>query len=500
MLVGRTWQAWGLVLLLLIAGCAAAACSSAPGARRADAPPLPPIEVPVSPRAGGGPAPRAADSILQAHLREAVARLGDPDEPRGPVARLLGLLNTADGPTLLGVLNTGTGIAAKEPPETVRVSAKSETSRLPPEVIRDTVRAGFAPFRRCYQQVLVSSPELAARVETTFVIDPAGKVTGAKSTSAAMPPAALTCIEKAFGALKFPAPSGGVVKVTYPIVFSPAGDAGAEVTPSRPAAAPPPSAPPPGGRPPIVKVTVGLDDVVPRAPPPDGPWPIVAVEGTAVSLDGAVVARASAPGAEPEREVLEPLRDALAARRTKWIASHPGARFPDVVGVRFDPAVPLGVFRVVLRSAVRAGFQRLFVQSASDPNVVAAILAHVRGSELEGEVLEIRVDEPTLLASVARGELVLRWSTFTTIAAEDRSPFAASDVAPRLCASWRAHGVHRAPEDRQRDHLVLELAEAGTVADLETFTRAAASCLRPRRAADGTSRAMPAFWVSVRGD
>jgi hypothetical protein len=96
------------------------------------------------------------------------------------------------------------------------------SGHLPPEVIQRIIRQNFGRFRLCYENGLRVNPTLAGRVTVRFVIDRAGAVsTAANGGSDFTDPAVVSCVVRAFYALSFPQPEGGIVTVTYPIVFSP---------------------------------------------------------------------------------------------------------------------------------------------------------------------------------------------------------------------------------------------------------------------------------------
>jgi hypothetical protein len=96
------------------------------------------------------------------------------------------------------------------------------SGRLPAEVIQRIVRQNFGRFRMCYQQGLTKNPTLQGRVESRFVIDRTGAVTQVMNGASDLPDAAVnSCVLSAFYGLSFPAPDGGIVTVTYPIMFAP---------------------------------------------------------------------------------------------------------------------------------------------------------------------------------------------------------------------------------------------------------------------------------------
>ena len=81
-------------------------------------------------------------------------------------------------------------------------------------------------FRLCYErEINAENPNLAGRVGTTFVIGAQGRVTeaGVASTSLNHAPTE-RCILNVIKRIDFPVPrGGGMVQVSYPFKFSPAG-------------------------------------------------------------------------------------------------------------------------------------------------------------------------------------------------------------------------------------------------------------------------------------
>ena len=127
-------------------------------------------------------------------------------------------------------------------PPSIRMGATTVSGRLPPEVIQRIVRQNFGRFRFCYQNSLLTSPNLTGKVVIKFEIDKTGAVSSAavvKDTS--MPDKAVSsCVQRAFTGLLFPEPEGGgKVIVTYPILFAPGEPAPA----AAPTPAPAPAAP-----------------------------------------------------------------------------------------------------------------------------------------------------------------------------------------------------------------------------------------------------------------
>jgi Ca-activated chloride channel family protein len=108
----------------------------------------------------------------------------------------------------------------------VRMGAVNVSGRLPPEVIQRIVRQNFGRYRLCYENGLRSNPDLRGRVSVRFVIDREGRVSNVANGGSDLPDASVvSCVVRGFSGLMFPQPEGGVVSVTYPIVFAPEGAA-----------------------------------------------------------------------------------------------------------------------------------------------------------------------------------------------------------------------------------------------------------------------------------
>ena len=87
---------------------------------------------------------------------------------------------------------------------------------------RGIVRQNFGRFRLCYENGLRSNPNLQGRVSVSFTINTDGSVSGVTGSGDLPDSGVVGCVTKAFFGLAFPQPEAGVVKVTYPISFSPA--------------------------------------------------------------------------------------------------------------------------------------------------------------------------------------------------------------------------------------------------------------------------------------
>jgi hypothetical protein len=108
-------------------------------------------------------------------------------------------------------------------PPRVRMGATSVSGRLPPEVIQRIVRQNFGRFRLCYENGLRNNPNLQGRVSVRFVIGRDGRVSNVGGGGDIPDGGVVSCVTRAFYGLSFPQPEGGIVTVSYPIVFTPGG-------------------------------------------------------------------------------------------------------------------------------------------------------------------------------------------------------------------------------------------------------------------------------------
>ncbi|WP_224248970.1 TonB family protein [Hyalangium gracile] len=96
---------------------------------------------------------------------------------------------------------------------------------LDKEVIAKIIRQHQNEIKYCYESELNKNPSLAGKVAVAFTIDPAGAVADASVTETTLNNStAENCMLSRIRRWKFPEPKGGgVVAVTYPWLFSPAG-------------------------------------------------------------------------------------------------------------------------------------------------------------------------------------------------------------------------------------------------------------------------------------
>lgn len=129
-----------------------------------------------------------------------------------------------DASAVASAISEAEAVIAKHPPVTCE---RRISGRIPPEVIQGIVRHHFGSMKRCYEDALARDPTLAGRVATKFVIGRNGDVGPVMDMNMSQPPdelpdeAARRCVVRAFAALEFPRPKGGIVTVVYPLVFQP---------------------------------------------------------------------------------------------------------------------------------------------------------------------------------------------------------------------------------------------------------------------------------------
>jgi hypothetical protein len=104
----------------------------------------------------------------------------------------------------------------------MQVGDTQVNGRIPAEVIQRIVRQNFGRFRLCYENALHTNPSLSGRVAVKFVIDRSGAVSLATDGGSDLPDQGVVgCVVRGFQNLSFPQPDGGLVTVTYPLVFTP---------------------------------------------------------------------------------------------------------------------------------------------------------------------------------------------------------------------------------------------------------------------------------------
>ena len=97
---------------------------------------------------------------------------------------------------------------------------------LSKETIRRVIHRHLAEVRACYEQRLISRPDLQGRISVRFIIASSGLVQGAASVGSDLRDATTEqCVVSAVRRWTFPMPSGGgVVSVTYPFMLQQVGN------------------------------------------------------------------------------------------------------------------------------------------------------------------------------------------------------------------------------------------------------------------------------------
>jgi hypothetical protein len=116
---------------------------------------------------------------------------------------------------------TGSGSSTSKVP-TVRIGQPEATGDLDKAIIRRYIKRNIQKIQYCYEKFLLGQPTAEGRVDTSFTIEPDGKVTS--STATGIDPLVADCVAAVIGSIEFPKPKGGgVVNVKYPFTFRPTG-------------------------------------------------------------------------------------------------------------------------------------------------------------------------------------------------------------------------------------------------------------------------------------
>ena len=174
---------------------------------------------------GGGSSNAPATTTPAPTPADPAAAPGEPGEgiPVGEPGTLGQGTGTGTGQGL-GSGHGRLGGSHRAKPPQIRMGATQVSGRLPPEVIQRIVRQNFGRFRLCYENGLRNNPNLQGRVSVRFVIGRDGAVSQVSNGGSDMPDSGVvSCTVRSFYGLSFPQPSGGIVTVTYPIMFAPGG-------------------------------------------------------------------------------------------------------------------------------------------------------------------------------------------------------------------------------------------------------------------------------------
>ncbi len=136
----------------------------------------------------------------------------------GGVGGLIGAKGTLDGAS-------GYGGSFGPPPTslTVQTGAPLILGALERSLVDAVIQKHLGALRYCYQRRLLDQPQLAGKVVVKFVIAKDGAVSTAAIKSSTMNNQEVeTCVAGRFRRMLFPQPEGGgVVVVTYPMIFAP---------------------------------------------------------------------------------------------------------------------------------------------------------------------------------------------------------------------------------------------------------------------------------------
>lgn len=124
----------------------------------------------------------------------------------------------------------GLAVGKKSEPPRIKVGEPTVGPAMSKEVIQRVIRRHRNRFRYCYEKELSRDPKLAGKSVLSFTISPEGRV---GEVSAHGMPKLEACMTRAAEAMRFPKPiGGGVVKISYPFIFSPAEGSEAQATPT----------------------------------------------------------------------------------------------------------------------------------------------------------------------------------------------------------------------------------------------------------------------------
>ncbi len=100
------------------------------------------------------------------------------------------------------------------------VLASIPAGEMSPDLIRNVIHQNSDAIKGCYEAESIKSPNLEGKIVLHFNIMPDGTVSDVTTESDMASPPVENCIAHKIGALVFPKPTGGMVLVNYPFVFS----------------------------------------------------------------------------------------------------------------------------------------------------------------------------------------------------------------------------------------------------------------------------------------
>jgi outer membrane biosynthesis protein TonB len=147
----------------------------------------------------------ASDPELEAAI---VATAGD--------AGMIGILRVADGGGIGFGRIGGIGLSGRG---RVTQGSVNVHGGLDKDIIRRIVRRHVPRFRYCYEKELARDPKLTAKAVPKFTIAHDGSVVSASLTPSTGRPTLDACLLAALRTMRFPSFDGGVVVVSYPLIF-----------------------------------------------------------------------------------------------------------------------------------------------------------------------------------------------------------------------------------------------------------------------------------------
>ena len=145
----------------------------------------------------------------------------DPASPTPPAADPEAVEEAPEGvpgcaPNEVDCLQSGEA-GATSPAVAIPTEFKGKLSAA---MIRKVMKSHNKAIQGCYETELAKDDSLNGKLMVSFIIGEDGKVLAAEMKSDGVGSAALAeCVLQRVGAMGFPAPTGGAVKVSYPIVF-----------------------------------------------------------------------------------------------------------------------------------------------------------------------------------------------------------------------------------------------------------------------------------------
>ena len=105
----------------------------------------------------------------------------------------------------------------------VRLAGVTVAGSLSREAVRRHIRLQRNQYRRCYEQQLITAPELEGRVTVRFVVGGDGVVLAAVVAESTLGSSSVeSCVVDVVREIRFPRPEwGGTFVVTYPFLFRP---------------------------------------------------------------------------------------------------------------------------------------------------------------------------------------------------------------------------------------------------------------------------------------